>query len=149
MRHDVLVRVPVVLELVRADRPPVPARVELRYTGAEPYAVLLAFPTAHAREVVWRFSRALLAQGLIEAAGEGDVRLRPLDTPVPDDVVEIELRSPGERALFRAPHEVLRGYLARTQEHIAFGTEHEWLDLDHAVAMLRLAPPTSGVRDLG
>ena len=25
----------------------------------------------------------------------------------------------------------------------AFGAEHEWLDLDHAVAMLRLVPPTS------
>ena len=149
MRHDVLVRVPVVLELVRADRPPVPARVELRYARTEPYAVLLAFPTAHAREVVWRFSRALLAQGLIEAAGEGDVRLRPLDTTEADGVVEIELRSPGERALFRAPHEALRAYLARTQEHIAFGAEHAWLDLDHAVAMLRLAPPTSGVRDPG
>ncbi|MEJ2866467.1 SsgA family sporulation/cell division regulator [Actinomycetospora sp. OC33-EN08] len=135
-------RVPVVLELVRAERPPVPAQVELRYTRAEPYAVLLAFQTVRSREVVWRFSRALLAQGLIEAAGEGDVRLRPLDTPVTD--VEIELRCPGGRAVFHAAREALRDYLARTQELIAFGSEHEWLDLDHAVAMLRLAPPRTG-----
>ncbi|MDL5158890.1 SsgA family sporulation/cell division regulator [Actinomycetospora termitidis] len=146
MRHDVLVRVPVVLELVDAHRPPVPAPVELRYTGSEPYAVVLAFRTAHSREVVWRFSRGLLAQGLIEAAGEGDVRLRPLDTPAPGRVVEIELRWPGGRAVFRAPHAALAEYLARTQEIVAFGAEHEWLDLDHAVAMLRLAPPRSGHR---
>ena len=49
--------------------------------------------------------------------------------------------------MFRAPHAELRGYLARTQAVIDFGTEHEWLDLDHAVAMLRLAPPRSGSRD--
>ncbi|MCD2187915.1 SsgA family sporulation/cell division regulator [Actinomycetospora soli] len=140
MRHDVLVR-PVVLELVLADRDPVPAPVELRYARSEPYAVLLAFPTVHPREVVWRFSRGLLAQGLIESAGEGDVRLRPLDTPSPDTLVEIELRCPGQRAVFRAPRVVLEEYLARTEEIVAFGTEHEWLDLDHAVAMLRLAPP--------
>jgi hypothetical protein len=147
MRHDILVRVPVILELVRAHRPPVPAQVELRYTGSDPYAVALAFQTVHSREVVWRFSRAVLAQGLIEAAGEGDVRLRPLDTPVPGRVVEIELRWPGGRDIFRAPHPELRDYLARTQELISFGTEHEWLDLDHAVAMLRLAPPRSASRD--
>ena len=146
MRHDVLVRVPVILELVRAHRPPVPAQVELRYAGSDPYAVVLAFQTANSREVVWRFSRGLLAQGLIEAAGEGDVRIRPLDTPAPGTVVEIELRWPGGRAMFRAPHAELRDYLARTQELIAFGAEHEWLDIDHAIAMLRLAPPRSGVR---
>lgn len=146
MRPDVLVRVPVILELVRADRTPVPAQVELRYVGSDPYAVVLAFRTLHSREVVWRFSRGLLAQGLIEAAGEGDVRLRPLDTSAPDEVVEIELRWPGGRAVFRAPHAELRDYLARTRELVPFGTEHEWLDLDHAIAMLRLAPPRSGVR---
>jgi hypothetical protein len=147
MRHDILVRVPVILELVHTDRPPVPAQVELRYAWPDPYAVALAFRTVHSREVVWRFSRGLLAQGLIEAAGEGDVRLRPLDTPAPGRIIEIELRWPGGRAVFRAPHAELRGYLARTQELIAFGTEHEWLDLEHAIAMLRLAPPRSGGRD--
>lgn len=147
MRHDVLVRVPVILELVRGHRPPLAAQVELRYAGSDPYAVALAFRTVQAEEVVWRFSRALLAQGLIEAAGEGDVRLRPLDTAAPERVVEIELRCPGERAVFRAPHAALRDYLTRTQEFVAFGDEHEWLDLDHAVAMLLLAPPRSGGRD--
>ncbi|WP_378035003.1 SsgA family sporulation/cell division regulator [Actinomycetospora atypica] len=140
-------RVPVVLELVRGHRPPVPAQVELRYAGVDPYAVALAFQTVDTGEVVWRFSRALLAQGLIEAAGEGDVRLRPLDTPTPGREVEIELRWPGERAVFRAPEAALRDYLARTRDHVAFGAEHEWLDLDHAVAMLLLAPPRSRVRD--
>ena len=147
MGHDILVRVPVVFELVRGRRPPLPAQVELRYAGSDPYAVVLAFQTVHSREVVWRFSRGLLAQGLIEAAGEGDVRLRPLDTPAPGRAVEIELRSPGGRTVFRAPDAELRDYLARTQELIAFGAEHEWLDLDHTVAMLCLAPPRSVSRD--
>ncbi len=147
MRHHFLVRSPVVLDLVRAHRPPLPVEVELRFAGPDPYAVALAIQTLHSREVVWRFSRALLAQGLIEAAGVGDVRLRPLDTPAPGGVVEIELRSPGGRALFHAPHSDLRIYLARTQELIAFGAEHEWLDLDHTIAMLHLAPPRSGIRD--
>jgi hypothetical protein len=147
MRPDILVRSPLVLELVHARRPPVPAQVELRYAASDPYAVALAFQTAHDREVVWRFSRGLLAQGLIEAAGEGDVRLRPLDTPTPGRVVEIELRSPAGRAVFRAPHAELRAHLARSQELVAFGAESAWLDLDHAVAMLRLAPPRSASRD--
>jgi hypothetical protein len=147
MRHDILVRSPVILELVCAHRPRVPAQVELRFAGPDPYAVALAFQTLQSREVVWRFSRGLLAQGLIEAAGEGDVRLRPLETSAPGSIVEIELRSPGGRAVFHAPHAELRGFLARTQELIAFGAEHEWLDLDHFVAMLLLAPPRSGIRD--
>jgi hypothetical protein len=144
MRH--LVRCPVILELVGAHGAPLPAQGELRFTGSDPYAVALAIQTLHSREVVWRFSRALLAQGLIEAAGEGDVRLRPLDTQAPSGVVEIELRSPGGGVVFHALHPDLRRFLARTQEFIAFGAEHEWLDLDHTIAMLRLAPPRSGVR---
>ncbi|WP_157646890.1 SsgA family sporulation/cell division regulator [Actinomycetospora chiangmaiensis] len=135
-------RCPVVLELVGAHRPPVWAQVELRFVGPDPYAIALAFQTLHSREVVWRFSRGLLAQGLIEAVGEGDVRIRPLDTTVPARVVEIELLSPGGRAVFHAPYTELRDYLTRTQELIAFGAEHEWLDLDHTVTMLLLAPPT-------
>jgi hypothetical protein len=147
MRRDILVRSPVILELVSADRPPVPAQVELRYAGSDPYAVVLAFQTCHAREVVWRFSRGLLAQGLIESAGAGDVRLRPLETSSSGSVVEIELRSPGGCAVFHAPDAALRAYLARTREHIAFGSEPAWLDLDHTVAMLCLAPPRPGSRD--
>jgi hypothetical protein len=137
MRHDFLVRSPVVFDLLSAF-PPVPAQVELRYAGLDPYAVVLALQTVDSREIVWRFSRELLAQGLIEAAGHGDVRLRPLDTP--SGSIEIELHSPGGLALFRAAHADLHDYLERTQEHIAFGAEHEWLDLDHVVTMLRLAP---------
>jgi Streptomyces sporulation and cell division protein, SsgA len=144
MRHHFLVRCPVILELVSARGAPLPAQGELRFAGSDPYAVALALQTLHSREVVWRFSRALLAQGLIEAAGEGDVRLRPLDTQAPGGIVEIELRSPGGGVVFRASHPDLRRYLTRTQEFIAFGAEHEWLDLDHTIAMLRLAPPRSG-----
>jgi hypothetical protein len=147
MRHDILVRCPVILQLVSAHRPPASAQVELRYVGSDPYAVVLAFQTVHAREVVWRFSRGLLAQGLIESAGEGDVRLRPLETSSSGGVVEIELRSPGGSAVFHAPEAALRGYLARTRELIAFGAEHAWLDLDHVIAMLRLAPPRTGTRN--
>lgn len=143
MRRDVSVRCPVILELVGADRPPMYAPVEFRFSGPDPYAVALAFPTPPAREVVWRFSRGLLAQGLIEAVGAGDVRLRPLDR---DGVVEIELLSPGGRAVFHAPDAELREFLARTQDLVAFGAEHEWLDLDHTVTMLLLAPPPQGSR---
>lgn len=147
MPHHILVRCPVIFGLVCAHRPPVLAQVELRFAGLDPYAVALAIQTHQSREVVWKLSRGLLAQGLIEAAGEGDVRFRPLNTPAPGGVVEIELRSPGGRAVFHAPRSDLRGFLARTQEVVAFGTEHEWVDLDHAIAMLRLAPPRSGTRD--
>ena len=140
---DILVRSPVIFELLCAYGPPVPAQVELRYVGRDPYAVVVAFQTVHSREVLWRFSRELLAQGLVDAAGDGDVRLRPLDGA--DGVLEVELRSPGGRAVFHAPHATLSGYLARTQELIAVGAEHEWLDLDHVVAMLRLAPPGPGL----
>lgn len=140
-RDDILVRSPVIFEYVSACRPPTPAQVELRYAGRDPYAVALAFQTAHSREVLWRFSRELLAQGLVGAAGHGDVRLRPIRA---DAVLEVELRSPGGRAVFHAPHAALSGYLARTEEIVAVGSEHEWIDLDHIIAMLRLAPPGPG-----
>jgi hypothetical protein len=141
-RDEFLVRFPAIFEFVQAHHPPVPAQVELRYSGYDPYAVAVAFQTDRSHEVVWRFSRGLLAQGLVEAAGDGDVRLRPLHpSPAPGGVVEIELRSPGGRAVFHAPHAALAGYLSRTQEVIGWGAEYEWLDLDHAVTMLCLAPP--------
>lgn len=148
MRHDdPIVRCPVTFTLVRAHRSPVPAQVELRYVPHDPYAVVVAFQTDHSREVVWRFSRGLLALGLAEAAGVGDVRLRPLHAPPdPGRAVEIELRSPAGRAVFHASRTELGDYLARTQRLVSPGTEHEWLDLDHVVTMLRLAPPAAGER---
>ena len=97
-----------------------------------------AFRTGRAGWVEWVFSRDLLTEGLIDAAGDGDVRIRPAE----GEAVEIELSSPSGHATFRAlAREVLGVPPADPRGHRA-GLEDDWLDLEHALGLLLSTDPS-------
>lgn len=107
----------------------------LHYDRADPFAVRMSFPppaTLEGIEVVWTFARELLAAGLDESAGIGDVLVRPygygrtvLEFHATEGVAMVHIRT-----------SELRGFLAGTQELVPTGTEHRFLDVDQDLAEL-------------
>ncbi|GAA4031731.1 MULTISPECIES: SsgA family sporulation/cell division regulator [Allokutzneria] len=136
MRNDhVTLRSTAVFDLLAPRSPAVPVQVELRYDTRDPYAVVAAFRTGRAGWVEWVFARDLLADGLIAAAGEGDVRIRPaVDDP---EVVVIELSSPSGHAMFEAAAQELADFLDRTYDLIVPGNENLWVSVDDALSHLQ------------
>jgi hypothetical protein len=135
MRNDhVTLRATAVFDLLAPRCPAVPVRVELRYDTRDPYAVVAAFRTGKAGWVEWVFARDLLADGLIAAAGEGDVRIRP---SVDDaEVVVVELSSPSGHAVFEASAQEFADFLDRTYDVVVPGNEHLWVDVDEALTQM-------------
>ena len=139
MHNDhVTIRSTAVFDLIGPPNPPVPVQVELRYDTRDPYAVQAAFRTGRAGWVEWVFSRDLLTEGLIDAAGDGDVRIRPSE----GESVEMELSSPSGHATFRALAREISEFLQRTHEVIEPGAEDDWLDLEHALGLLLSTDPS-------
>ncbi|MFF2628852.1 SsgA family sporulation/cell division regulator [Kitasatospora griseola] len=136
-------------------------RVALRYRCEDPLAVRMAFPAEYALDadpydphgpydpsdpfdtaaapadrsapdIEWVFARQLLAAGLEQLAGEGDVRIRPafgMRTMV-------ELRSPEGVALLQFARADLRRFLWRSHLAVPEGQELRHLDCDRALAQL-------------
>lgn len=107
----------------------------LRYDGGDPLAVRVVFPaeaSLDGAEVTWAFARDLLATGLREPAGEGDVQVWPcgpgrtvLGLFCDEGVAVLEFRSAE-----------LRRFLARTYELVPADRERLHLDLDGGLAAL-------------
>ncbi|MFF8382751.1 spore wall synthesis regulator SsgD [Streptomyces kanasensis] len=107
----------------------------LGYACADPYAVRMTFPasaTLEGVEVVWEFSRELLAAGLEGPAGAGDVRVRPHG----QDRTVVEFHACEGVAVIHVRTGELRGFLRRALELVPAGREHLHLDLDGHLAQL-------------
>lgn len=113
----------------------VPVPVTLRYEAHDPYAVHATFETGAEEGVSWTFARELLAQGVLRAAGEGDVRVWP-SWRSGLDVVYVALASPDGEALLEAPAAALVSFLRRTYVVVPVGDESAHLDLDSTVEAL-------------
>lgn len=109
----------------------VPLPCTLSYTVFDPFAVTATFASGDG-EVAWTFGRELLALGLIERAGEGDVTVRPLD----DLVIEIVLSSPNGSAVVRADIGDIAEFLAATYRLLPQGSEWPYLNFDAELAAL-------------
>ncbi|MBC7269634.1 SsgA family sporulation/cell division regulator [Streptomyces broussonetiae] len=126
---------PVEARLVAAAprMPNIPAT--LRYDRSDPFAVRMTFPaqaTLEGVEVCWTFARELLAAGLHDAEGHGDVRVRPYGF----DRTVLEFHAPEGTAVVHLHSEDVRRFLAATGELVPLGLEHLQLDLDHDLAEL-------------
>ncbi|MEV7085021.1 SsgA family sporulation/cell division regulator [Streptomyces sp. NPDC093085] len=107
----------------------------LRYDRADPFAVRMAFPppaTLEGTEVTWEFSRELLAKGMTEATGLGDVRVRPFGY----GRTVLEFHAPEGTAMVHLRTAELRRFLERSQVLVPDGREHLYLDLDHDLTEL-------------
>lgn len=125
---------PAVFELIAQDSPVVPVKVDLTYNSRDPYAVQASFRTGNNTAVDWVFARDLLHDGLIAAAGTGDVRVQPM--PFNPNRVQLELSSPSGHAVFTTCAQTLGDFLHRTFEAVPADSEYSWLDFDVALSDL-------------
>jgi hypothetical protein len=114
------------------------------YSGADPYAVRMAFHVGTDEPVEWIFARDLLAAGIEARHGEGDVQVWPSATSCaetedldvigppgsPGTILNIELSSPFGRAHFEAPAEAMSAFLRRTYLLVPAGRESDFADID-------------------
>ncbi|MFC9251867.1 SsgA family sporulation/cell division regulator [Amycolatopsis thailandensis] len=105
----------------------IPVDVELRYDTRDPFAVTARFGRQPG-ETIWLFSRELLAEGLIEPAGEADVRIGPCTRTLL--WVKIELRAPSGEASFVVRSDELSDFLDCTYAMVPPGEEQLWIDFD-------------------
>jgi|SRR5579875_1533022 len=130
------------LRLVAAEQTIVPLVASLHYSGSDPYAIRMAFHVGSEEPVEWIFARDLLADGLTNPEGDGDVRVWPssaIDSPheageadgtATNSVLNIELSSPFGEAHFEAPSEAIASFLDRTYQIVPMGKESDVIDLD-------------------
>ena len=152
------------LRLIGPNGGSVPVAATLHYAGNDPFAVHVVFHARQAAlhstvesyartgseyatepkrvesapgsgDVSWSFSRDLLADGLSEPTGYGDVRIWPWANGG-RGTVALALSSPDGYALFEAPRAVVEGFLARSYACVPAGAEESFLDIDSSVANL-------------
>jgi hypothetical protein len=123
------------MELLDDSGAALPLPTELHYDARDPYAAGVVFDTVHGR-VRWDFSRDLLLAGLYQAAGEGDVRVRPCRGSDDREVVEITLTSDDGCARVQAPLDDLGRFMDHTTALVALGSESDHLDVDATIAAL-------------
>ncbi|MFJ4766659.1 SsgA family sporulation/cell division regulator [Streptomyces diastaticus] len=103
--------------------------VELRYETVDPYAVRLTFHLPGDAPVTWVFGRELLVDGVLDAAGDGDVHVCPVGREATREV-HITLQVGSEQALFRAGKAPLLAFLDRTDRLVPLGSERAHADFD-------------------
>ncbi len=106
--------------------------VELVYETREPFTVTLV--VADGGELVrWICARDLLAAGLREPSGEGDIHVAP---GAGGAIVLLELRSPFGHAVLEALAEEVGEFLDRAYACVPRGEEKHWFDLEHELTRL-------------
>jgi hypothetical protein len=122
----------VTLELIDAAGTATPIEAELQYDPRDPYAVTTVFMTGRS-QVRWTFGRELLAAGLYEPAGDGDVHVWPCLDAEGHAVVIVELCSPDGEALIQARTGDLSSFVDRINKVVAPGMESAHLDVDRLI----------------
>jgi Streptomyces sporulation and cell division protein, SsgA len=125
----------ITLELIDASGTTTPLAAELCYDKNDPYAVAACFRTGSS-EVRWVFARELLAEGLYEPTGDGDVHVWPCLDARGRAVTIIELSSPDGEALMQARSDEVNDFLARCEALVPSGSEGDLVDIDAALGQL-------------
>ena len=125
----------VTLELIDPTGAATPIEAELHYDPRDPYAVTTVFMTG-ASQVRWTFGRELLAEGLYEPSGDGDVHVWPCLDSAGHAVVIIELCSPDGEALVQARTGDLHTFVDRMGKAVQPGSESEHIDIDAAITAI-------------
>jgi hypothetical protein len=109
--------------------------VTLRYDGADPLALRIAFPAEVSLdhdEVVWTFSRDLLESGLRQSSGDGDVRVWPCGRAQ----TMLEFHSPEGVALVQFDSYTLRRFLDSSYAVVPAGEEHHDIEAERTAGDL-------------
>lgn len=108
---------------------------ELQYDARDPFAVTATFATA-AGAVSWTFARELLAAGLAQPVGDGDIHIWPSIDIDGHPVTLMELQSPDGNALIQFEDAALVAFFDRTVALVPLGTESMELMIDNAIAAI-------------
>jgi hypothetical protein len=122
----------ITLELIDQTGSATPLAAQLCYDKNDPYAVSASFVTGPT-EVRWVFARDLLAEGLYEPTGDGDVHVWPCIDARGTAVTILELTSPDGEALMQARSRDLSEFLAITEALVPVGSESEYVDFSAAL----------------
>ncbi|MFJ6726481.1 MULTISPECIES: SsgA family sporulation/cell division regulator [unclassified Streptomyces] len=132
---SIVIEQPVEARLVAAAPRMQSIPATLHYDRDDPFAVRMAFPapaTLEGVEVCWTFARDLLTDGLRDAVGDGDVRVRPYGY----DRTVLEFHAPEGTAIVHVHSEQIRRFLKASGELEPEGLEHFRVDLDEGLAEL-------------
>jgi hypothetical protein len=99
------------------------------YCSDDPFAVTIEIQTRGNRFVDWVLARDLVVEGLDEAAGIGDVRVRPANMGE-WDVTLIEICSPDGHAVLEVDRDLLRQFVQATIDLVPLGAEGMAFDID-------------------
>jgi Streptomyces sporulation and cell division protein, SsgA len=130
---------PLTLELIDAGGGTTNVSAELTYDVADPYAISAGFcvqQQASDEPVCWVFARALLATGVYEPVGDGDVHIWPCLNARGEAVTVIELSSPDGEALMQALTSDVCAFLRQTESLVPVGAETTYIDLDDTITKL-------------
>jgi hypothetical protein len=108
---------------------------ELVFDAADPYAVTMHLEAKSGR-VTWTYARELLADGLYDPVGDGDVQVWPCLNGVGEAVVIIELCSPTGQAMLQVGSREIQAFVTSTYELVPAGHEGSHLSMDALVAQL-------------
>jgi hypothetical protein len=122
-------------ELVALYDGTTPVRSRWSYRTDQPFTLTAAFQTERDRWVEWVFSRDLLAEGLMESAGVGDVRFRPIEERGLH-MLAVEIESPEGYALLELDHAAVVDFLDATEELVPLGEEDAHFDVDALIEEL-------------
>jgi hypothetical protein len=109
---------------------------DLVFDPTDPYAVQLVFGHETGRDVTWSFARDLLAEGLYEPAGDGDVLVWPCLGTTGSAVVIIELRSPHGMAMLQTSSKGVHRFVTDIFAAVPAGAESSMMAMDDLVTHL-------------
>lgn len=110
---------------------PVPLAAGLHYVVTDPFAVRLTLGAPLSTPIDWVFARDLLAAGLWQPTGTGDVLVRADDL---SHTVRITLRNREGVAVIEASLSEVADFLDRTFALVPWGTESLYINVDRAIA---------------
>ncbi len=124
------------LHLLSTEGDVLPLDAELQYSAEDPLAVEARFDDGRPDPVRWVFGRDLLAAGMKELSGDGDVVIWPTIATDGGPAVQMRLDSPHGEALLEASARELDEFLAATWRLVPPGTEHLHMDVEDVITAL-------------
>ena len=91
---------------------------------------------ARSGSVTWTFARELLAEGLYDPSGDGDVQVWPCLSNTGEAVVIVELCSPDGTALLQTGSRAVQIFVTSIYDAVPAGTESSHMSIDALVEQL-------------
>ncbi|MGW1736350.1 SsgA family sporulation/cell division regulator [Streptomyces sp. NPDC001999] len=125
------------VQLVLSHEMSLSVSMRLQYESTDPHVVRAAFDVVGGDETVeWIIGRDLLDDGLEGPAGEGDIRVWPVDEGRDGSDLYILLNPPDGTALLKSPAREIKEFLQETEAVVPKGAESGNIDLDALLAHL-------------